>query len=238
MIFIVLCYLACAVFIFGFLARIYLWAKIPSPLKIPTTPAPTTPAGVACRMAREVFLFESLFRGNKWTWVGGMLFHIVFAVVIFRHLRYFLNPTPEIVALIGPPGVWAGVLLVIAAGYLFFLRIVVDRTRYISSGADYFALILIGLIAITGLAMKFLVRTDVASVKAFMMGIITFNPVGMPEDITFITHLTLVIVLLVYFPFSKLMHSGGIFFSPTRTQIDNSREVRHVNPWAKDTQDT
>jgi nitrate reductase gamma subunit len=228
----VLFYCATAVFIGGFLYKIYGYATTPAPLKIPTTPAPTTSAGVVMRLFREVFFFESLFKSNKWTWVGGMLFHVTFAIVIIRHLRYFLNPTPAIISLIGPIGVWAGVLLLGGTAYLFVRRIAVDRVRYISSGADYFALILIGLIALTGLGMKFVARTDVAAVKAYMVGIVTFHPVDMPADPSFIVHLTLVMALMVYFPFSKLIHSGGIFFSPTRYQIDNPREVRHVNPWA------
>ena len=36
---------------------------------------------------------------------------------------------------------------------------------------------------------------------------------------------------MAYFPFSKLMHAAGIFFSPTRNMPNNSRAVRHVNPW-------
>ena len=44
-------------------------------------------------------------------------------------------------------------------------------------------------------------------------------------------HLFLVCVLLIYFPFSKLMHMGGVFFSPTRNTKCNTREQRHVNPW-------
>ncbi len=35
----------------------------------------------------------------------------------------------------------------------------------------------------------------------------------------------------MYFPFSKLMHAGGVFFSPSRNQRDNVRDQRHVNPW-------
>ena len=38
-------------------------------------------------------------------------------------------------------------------------------------------------------------------------------------------------MLAVYFPFSKLMHMGAIFLSPTRTMPNNSRKKRHVNPW-------
>ncbi len=232
LIYILLCYAAIAVFVFGFTARIYRYASTPAPLKVPTTPAPTSASGVVLRMAGEVLFFTSLFKGDKWTWVGGYLFHAVLALALFRHLRYFLVPVPDVVALAGPPGVWAGVLLVIAAVYLLFRRTAVDRARYISSIADYFALALIGLLGVTGLLMKFVVRADVAAIKGFMMGIVTFHPVQIPPDPMFIIHLSLVIVLMVYFPFSKLMHAGGIFFSPTRNQVDDCRERRHVNPWA------
>jgi nitrate reductase gamma subunit len=231
-IFNVVSYMAVGAFLFGVGLKIYGYAATPSPLKIPTTPAPTTRTGVALRMAREVFLFESLFKSNKWTWIGGYLFHITFAVVILRHLRYFLQPTPGVISLIGPIGVLAGVGLAAAAAYLFARRMYVDRYAYISSGADYFALILIGALAVTGLAMKFVFRTDVAGVKAFTMGIVTYTPTNMPTDPIFILHYSLVLVLAVYFPFSKLIHAGGIFFSPTRHQVDDPRERRHVNPWA------
>jgi len=46
----------------------------------------------------------------------------------------------------------------------------------------------------------------------------------------FLTHFSLIMLLLIYFPFSKLVHAVGIFFSPTRNQIDNSRKKRW-GPW-------
>ncbi|MBF0170008.1 MAG: respiratory nitrate reductase subunit gamma [Nitrospinae bacterium] len=229
-----LSYMVIALFLLGVARKIYGYAATPSPLKIPTTPAPVSGGGVVIRMAREVILFESLFKGNKWTWLGGILFHVTFAVVLFRHLRYFTEPVPWLVALVAPVGILAGVGLLGAAAYLFVRRLAVDRVAYISSGADYFALILVGSLALTGLAMKFVFRTDVAMVKDFCMGIVTFSPANMPADPIFILHYLLVLTLGAYFPFSKLMHAGGIFFSPTRAQIDNPREARHVNPWADD----
>jgi len=230
---ILFCYAAVAVFITGFIARIYKYASTPAPLKIPTTPAPTSKTGVVARLAGEVLFFTSLFKGNKWTWLGGYVFHAALALVLFRHLRYFLVPIPEVVSLAGPPGVWAGVIMVAALGYLFFRRVSVDRTAYISAMSDYFALSLIGLIGVTGLIMKFVIRADVTAVKGFIMGIVTFSPVQIPADPMFIIHLSLVLILMIYFPFSKLMHMGGLFFSPTRNQVDDPRDRRHVNPWAE-----
>ena len=54
----------------------------------------------------------------------------------------------------------------------------------------------------------------------------------MPSDLILIVHLSLVILLMIIFPFSKLLHAPGIFFSPTRNQVDNPREQRHIAEWA------
>ncbi len=189
LVYIALCYGAAAVFITGLVVKFYGYAATPAPLKIPTTPAPTTVPGVIARLAGEALFFTSLFKGNKWTWAGGYLFHATLALALLRHLRYFLVPVPDIVAMAGPPGVWAGALMTLAVVYLYMRRMTVDRTRSISLFADYFALALIGLIGLTGLIMKFAIRTDVTAVKGFIMGIVTFHPVNIPPDILFLVHL-------------------------------------------------
>jgi hypothetical protein len=43
-----------------------------------------------------------------------------------------------------------------------------------------------------------------------------------------------VAILMIIFPISKLLHAPGVFFSPTRNQMDNSRERRHIASWAKE----
>ena len=45
-------------------------------------------------------------------------------------------------------------------------------------------------------------------------------------------HLTLVALLMIVFPISKLLHAPGVFFSPTRNQADDPREARHLAGWA------
>jgi hypothetical protein len=39
---------------------------------------------------------------------------------------------------------------------------------------------------------------------------------------------------MIVFPISKLLHAPGVFFSPSRNQIDNARERRHIAPWARE----
>ncbi len=225
-------YAATAVLVFGLLHRIVDYARTPAPLKIPTTPAPTTRSGVVLRMAEEVLLFRSLFRANKWIWLFGFAFHVALAVVLARHLRYFTEPVWLPVALIQPLGVYAGLAMVGALAMLWLRRLAVSRVRYISAPSDHLWLLLLILIGTSGLAMKYLAHTDIVAVKAFFLGLLVFDWQPLPTDPLLLLHLTLVLALMIGFPFSKLLHAPGVFFSPSRNQADDPRERRHLAPWA------
>ncbi|MBF0125541.1 MAG: respiratory nitrate reductase subunit gamma [Magnetococcales bacterium] len=228
-----LAYMALGIFVVGFGWRVWRYANTPAPLKIPTTPAPTTTAGVTWRLFTEVAFFNSLFKGNKWTWLGGYLFHLALAVVLVRHLRYFIEPLPHLFVYVEMAGIVAGVAMVGALLFLLVRRFLVARIRFISSMADYLWLLLLLAIGITGLCMQFAARPDIIAIKSAMIGWVTLRGFVTPTDGLFILHFVLVLLMMALFPFSKLMHLGGIFFSPTRNQTDNPREVKHVNPWAE-----
>lgn len=227
-------YLAAAMLVFGLLYRVVDYARTPAPLKIPTTPAPTTRSGVVLRMGHEVLLFSSLFRSNKWIWLFGYAFHVALALVLVRHLRYFTEPVWLPVALLQPFGIYAGMVMVAALAMLWLRRFVVPRVRYISAPSDHLWLLLLILIGLSGLAMKFVAHTDVVAVKAFFLGLLYFDWQPLPGDPLLLLHLTLVLLLMIGFPFSKLLHAPGVFFSPSRNQVDNPRERRHLAPWAAD----
>jgi hypothetical protein len=80
--------------------------------------------------------------------------------------------------------------------------------------------------------MTYVDHTDIVGLKAFMLGLLYFDWQPLPTDRLLLLHLGLVILLMMIFPFSKLLHAPGVFFSPTRNQVDNPREQRHVAPWA------
>lgn len=227
-------YVATALFIGGLFVKIRQYARTPAPLKIPTTPAPTTQSGVAYRMFREVALFESLFKSNKWIWILGYLFHVGLALVLLRHFRYFTDPVWWWVELVQPFGIYAGFAMVLGLLGLLGRRIVVERIRYISGPSDYLMLLLIIMIGVSGLMMKFVAHTDIVMVKQFMSGLMVFDIRELPTDGPLLIHLALVAVLMIIFPISKLLHAPGVFFSPTRNQVDNPRERRHVAPWASE----
>jgi nitrate reductase gamma subunit len=225
-------YLATGVFVIGLALKIRSYAKTPAPLVIPTTPAPTTMGGVRWRMAREVVFFESLFKSSKWTWIFGWTFHVALLLVVLRHLRYFQEPVWLPVVLVQPFGTYAGFAMVAGLGGLWARRWLVDRVRYISTPSDHLMLALLLGIGITGLAMRFVAHTDIVAVKMFVLGLMRLDLQSLPADPVLLVHLALVALLMLIFPISKLLHAPGLFFSPTRNQADNAREVRHVSAWA------
>nr|MDJ0957106.1 respiratory nitrate reductase subunit gamma [Arenicellales bacterium] len=154
-VFSILFYIAFAVFTIGLVRRVLIYKKAPAPLVIPTTPAPTTRAGVVARMFREVVFFESLFKGSKWTWLFGWLFHFGMLLVLLRHLRYFTEPVWSWVVALQWVGVYAGFVMLIGLLGLLFRRFAVDRIRYISAPSDYLMLLLIIAITASGLLMKY-----------------------------------------------------------------------------------
>ncbi len=225
-------YVAAAVFVVGLARKLRCYAKTPAPLKIPTTPAPLTAAGVGWRVAREVVFFESLFKSSKWTWILGWTLHAALLLAFFRHLRYVQQPVWSAVALLQPVGTYAGFALVAALAGLWARRFLVDRVRYISTPSDHLMLALLLAIACSGLAMRFVAHTDVVALKVFVLGLLRLDLQPLPSDPALLAHLALAALLMVIFPISKLLHAPGLFFSPTRNQADTARESRHVSSWA------
>jgi nitrate reductase gamma subunit len=211
--------------------------------------------GVVVRMALEVLFFRSLFRNtraeikeeravygpDKWLWIGALAFHYSFLVVFLRHMRFFTEPVPTLTVWlqnldgffqVGVPVVYTSSFILVAGLlYLFIRRVVSPQMRYISLLTDYFPLFLILGIGITGVILRHFIKTDIVAVKELGMGLLSFNPVAPDVHWLFYGHLFLVSILFIYFPFSKLVHLGGVFFSPTRNLANNNRMVRHINPW-------
>jgi nitrate reductase gamma subunit len=217
---------------------------------------PTTTAGVVARVALEVLAFRSLFRNtraeihdgrvsylsSKWLWAAGLAFHWAMLVVVLRHLRLFVEPVPAFVLGLarvdgflqfGLPEVHATTLLFLGAlAFLLARRVASPPLRYLSLANDYFPLFLLLGVGLSGAWLRHVAKIDVPAAKAMVMSLVTFSPKPAPGlGATFYAHLFLVSTLLAYFPFSKLVHMGGIFLSPTRNMKTNTREVRHVNPW-------
>jgi len=229
----ILFWAATLVLVLGVVNKIRIYWKTPAPLKIPTTPAPVTQGGVVIRMLQEVLLFKSLYRSDKLLWVLGFAFHYSMLLILIRHFRYVLDPVWSVIDMIQPFGRYAAFVFVLALLGLLARRMFIDRVRYITSPSDRAMLGLLIFIGLSGMMMSFFgAHTDIVMVKSFFRGLATFDLQPLPADVPLLIHLGLVVTLMFIFPISKLLHAPGIFFSPTRNQIDNPREKRHLSPWA------
>jgi nitrate reductase gamma subunit len=219
--------------------------------------SPSSGLQVLGRMALEVLLFRSLFRNtrvaltpaqrvvyqsDKILWIVALAFHWCFLIVFLRHMRFFLEPTPWLVTFLDsldgffqltvPTFLITDAVITVALLYLLGRRLFDSRVRYISLPADYFALFLLLGVVVSGIFMRYITKVDLVKVKEFCIGLVTLQPVvGEGIGLPFFIHLTFVSALFAYFPFSKLVHMGGVFLSPTRNLANNNRMRRHVNPW-------
>jgi len=219
--------------------------------------SPSNGLHVLGRMALEVLLFRSLFRNtrvamtpaqrvvyqsDKLLWAASLAFHWCFLLIFLRHMRFFLEPVPWLVSFLDgfdgffqltvPTFLLTNAVIVGALLFLLGRRLLDAQLRYISMPSDYFALFILLGVALSGISMRYLTKVDLVAVKELSLGLVTLQPVvpagiGLP----FFVHLLFVSVLFIYFPFSKLVHMGGVFLSPTRNLANNNRMRRHVNPW-------
>lgn len=227
-------------------------------IKPSTIDSPYTRLGVVKRMLGEILLFRSLFRnerarlkedrrlefgGNRSLWLAGLAFHWSLFFILLRHIRFFTEPVPMMIlffrTLDGLLQILlltlfiSDVVILISLTYLFLRRVIHPQIRYLSIFADYFALLLVLGIVVSGLMMKLFFRVDIMSVKRLAMSLLTFRPLIPPGlEWHFYLHFFLSSVLVAYLPFSKLMHGAGVFLSPTLNMKNDSRMRRHVNPWA------
>jgi len=269
---IVIPYIAFFVFLIGLIYRIIQWARVPQPFKIPTVAgqekslpwikynrleSPANTFEVVLRMFLEVVFFRSLFRNlsaelqgrrllygsSKWLWLGAILFHWAFFIILIRHLKFFTYSVPCWVSFIDyldsyfqlgiPPLYITNIMILAGLTFLLLRRLVDPKVSYVSHASDYFPLFLLIAIVISGMTMKYVHKVDIFAIKQLAIGLVTFKPTIPDAYISpiFYIHLFLVCVLAMYFPFSKLVHMIGVFFSPTRNLPNDNRMRRYVNPW-------
>lgn len=185
---------------------------------------------------------RSIYYSSKWLWCFSLIFHYSVLVIVIRHLRFFMEPVPCVITWVetidgimqfgSPRFYWTGGLALVALLFLLCRRLWNHRLRYISLLNDYFPLWLLLGIVISGIILRYFDKTEISQVKIYLMGLTHFSPIAAAGiNALFFVHLTLVCTLLIYFPFSKLAHMPGVFFSPTRNLPNNTRRVRYINPW-------
>ena len=216
----VLPYLAVTVFAGGLLWKIAAWLKAPAPFQLTLFPAPASGMGRWAAIGREMLLFDSLRRADRTLWTWGWLFHVSLAMIIGGHVVGIYTLAQQFTAMGLTPagsaslsavfGTASGVLCFITLLALFYRRTAIPEVRRLSDPADYFELLLLLAIVVSGMHMRLTsIEVDLVSIRAYLGGLLTLNPLPIPREWVFVSHFTLVNLLLLYLPFSKLIHLAG-----------------------------
>ncbi len=212
--------IAVVIFIVGMVYRLSVWLKIPQPGRMTLFPASegTTKAVVA-----EALFFPSLFRGDRVLWTFAWVFHATLALVALGHIRVITGfvdrvlmamgmSAEGIATMSGTVGGIAGVILFATGTLLLIRRLTMQRVREISGLPDFFALLLLIAIIFTGDMMRFGAHFELEQTRIWARSLVTFSP-QIPQHGMFLTHALLALLLIMYIPFSKILHFGGIFFT-------------------------
>lgn len=224
----ILPYIAVAIFTIGILYRLGRWASGRIVHNITLTPAPTTQAGALVDIATEAALFKSLFKADKPLWSGAWLMHVALLSILAGHVMgigllglqfYYIGLTSAETSeyLSSILGTTFGILVLIALIYLLYRRIAINEVKQISAPSDYaHLLLLIGIVSVGNfmrLFPEYAMHYEPA--REYVAHLITFTALTPDMEVlhnpAFVLHLLLVQVLMIVFPFSKLLHIPGMF---------------------------
>ena len=214
-------YIAVIVLIAGTAYQIYRWSqRKPVPAHLSLFPRPESRLGRLGDALVDMFTLKGLFKVDRLLWAGGFVMHVGLLLLIVGHIRvvtdfYFLwdwlgwgEEELHTFSLIA--GALAGLLFMIPFLYLLPRRWA-GSVKALSTPEDFFALGLLIAIGITGMHMRSVLEVDQHAMREFMQGLYKFSWKPVPESagISFLWHFLLVQVLMIYFPFGKLMHTLG-----------------------------
>jgi len=221
----VLVYIAVVVFLAGTAFRIYQWLRVPrSGIKLGMFPQKGKGVSRWLQLGKDSFLFPQVMDVDRPMWVFVILLHLFGVLLFIGHLRLFGEFTPLANAL-GHDGMeqfallsggTVGIVLLVTALYLLIRRF---KSPYkdISTPEDYFLLILVLLVLLMGNHLRFFGDVPVTAYREYIRSLLSFSP-DFPTVLatsstkwSLVTHVLFSNLLLIYFPFSKLVHFVGTF---------------------------
>ncbi|MFA4835101.1 MAG: respiratory nitrate reductase subunit gamma [Dehalococcoidia bacterium] len=214
LIYMTLPYITLAILVLGIVYRVKRWKKLPRAKSIifPTKPNRT---GTVKAVAKDILLFTKTYKSSRALWVMAFLLHIGLLLVIMGHIR----TVTEISWLWGLfnlskdgiddasmiLGSIAGTLM-LAGIILLLVRRLTPTWRFLSIFEDYYVLLILLGIVFTGLGMRWFSEIEVNEIHDYSRGVLTLSPSADITNAWFLWHFTLAQTLIIYFPFSKLVH--------------------------------
>jgi nitrate reductase gamma subunit len=198
-------YIAGGLFVLGTAWRLVRWSLQPAHVKWTLYPVPEGVSGQLGYMLKEILTFGTLYRFNRRLWVGTYALHMAMGGFIVFLSAYVIGIMPSLMAKIF---LW---ILLFAALYICWLRVVDRNLKAISSGEEFFNLIFIALVAASALAASY--SGGAYSARGYLLSLAEFAP-----DVTLISKLQLAAfflgcLFLIYLPWSKMVHYVAKYFT-------------------------
>ena len=214
LIYVVLPYITIVVFVGGLIWRFRTWWAKPR-AKAVLFPAASNKYVVAGRVVGEIVLFGKTFSISKMLWTAAIIFHFGLLLVVLGHIRtiteigflwnWFNLDEEGINDVAHAMGMTAGVIMLTGAVMLTMRRFT-PNMRVISLFRDY--ALLFGLLAIvlTGISMRLWAPIHAEEIQHYARGVLTFSPATEISNGIFLWHFFLGQLMVMYLPFSKLVH--------------------------------
>ena len=221
----IMVYVAVAVFVLGMTYRVYQWLSAPKTrVKTGIFPKENTTGARVFHLVKDSFVFPQVLQVDRRMWFFTILFHFGLLGAFVGHLRLIHELTP-LVNLLGPKGMnqlsvlgggVMGIVLIVTLAY-FLLRRFTSPFKELSVLEDYLLVILLILIVVMGNHMRFVGHIDVSAYRAYVQSLLVLKP-AFPAPLAessiksaLVFHVLFVNLLLIYFPFSKLVHLIATF---------------------------
>jgi len=221
----IMVYIAVAVFIGGMIYQITGWFRAPkSPVRLGLFPRPKTKTGRFFKVLKDSFIFPQSYSVDKVTWIFTIVFHGALLVILLAHFRLVREFTP-LVRLLGMEGMNAlsslggktlGIVIIFPVLFYLFRRFITPH-KELSVPEDYFLVIILICIIAFGDHLRFYGEFHVTDYREYVQSLLVFKPyypeaiANSDSKIVLSLHVMFVNILVIYFPFSKLMHIIGTF---------------------------
>lgn len=219
----ILPYVAVAIFVRGTAGKLLRWLAVPLPFPLTAFPVPAGAAGRVLMFLKEMLLFNSLYRHNRFLWLLSWSMHLSLGLIIVGHILgiYYFGQQFTLIgmskegskALSHILGVAAGAVFMISLFVLTVRRLYDAEARAASNLANYLELGLLLGIGLTGMCLRgTMTGPEFFLTREYMAGLIMFHPAAIPASPWFFWHFFFVNILVMYLPYSKLAHwlGGGI----------------------------
>lgn len=191
-------YAVMAFFLADIICRAVIYCRRPAGANTYIPPVSGNCPLLLCSMAADIILLRRLLRANPLIWFWEWLFHVSFTLVLIRHLRYFMDPVPDWIVAMQPLGIIAGCALPFSL--LVILCIKLGPANNFFPPYNFFLIVLLLALSATGLLMTWAIKTDLAGIKHFSMGIVTFHPEIVQWSYPFLLHFVIFLMFILYLP--------------------------------------